>query len=413
MTSPNKRFDFLSPFTVMNTVIGMYAVKVVAKLGLGLWISSPVLISDGDHNLRDIAEAFMLKIGIKISQKSKNDEYPHGQKNIEFIFTFCIGLVLILFVSLPLLFKSLLGIGHMIMDLSWLPIEVVQSKVTEDPTFAWLAMGVAGTSAVLSLIVGIYQRYAGRVRKHPGLVADGKETHSDALIECVVVIGFLLEWLLHTPLAEYVLGLAVAGIIINTGRGLMTDGYHVLVQHSIDTYHLDEIKLIISKLPGCRRGTSELVAVKYGTGAKVSLTVTTVISGRAQSHLARIIRYRIKRYLDEVELEGSYIEISFRPPKTKYWRRAEAVIIRNGRTYIAPTLMKATHLRVYEMDDETPYRTKDHELDGMELHRRIEVMIDRVEVKGLYVFCGNELEERQVERAGFHYLKALTVHPLI
>jgi cation diffusion facilitator family transporter len=412
MTSIFKRIDFLSPFTVMNTVIGMYVLKVAAKLGLGLWIGSPVLVADGVHNLSDIVEAFMVKITIKISQKSNSDEYPLGQKNIEFILTFCIGLVLILFVSIPLLFKSLLGIGDMFMDLSWLPIEIVQSKVSENSAFAWMAMGVAGTSSVLSLIVGIYQRYAGRVRKHPGLVADGKETHSDGMIEFVVVLGFLAEWLLHAPLAEYILGLVVAGIIINTGKELMTYGYRVLVQHSIDPDHLEAIGWIVVEQPGCR-GVDELIAVKYGTGAKVSIVIRSVIKGRMQAHLAREIKRRVKRHLDKVDLEGSYIEISFRQPPTDYHRRAEAVVIRDGQTYIASSLMKATHLRIYEMDHSGAYRTKNHPLDGMELHQRIAVIVDRVEVKDLYIFCGNELEQKQVERAGFHYLKALTVHPMI
>jgi len=402
----------LSPYTTMFVVIGMYAIKVFAKTGIGHMVHSPVLTGDGMHNASDIAEAVLVLLGIFIASLPKSRRYPYGRKNVEGICVLIIGVVLFgLCISIGL--TSLVGL------LAYWPeanteLRAIVPLPTHEPLlfakkYCWLVAGVMGISFLMSLAVSRYQIYVGRKKGHASLEADGQETASDSKIELVAFVGIISEYVLNMPWLEYILGIIVACLILRTGRKLFLDGWHALLQHSIGLDHEEKISNITLQTEGIEE-VKDIKTFMVGPIAVCNLLLITKTKDRSANILEKALRKKIKKYLKEEDFKGDDIWITFDQDEIPFKRVACAIKWDGREEHTAPCIAEATHLRVFAISN----KKSDGRVTQEEMPRTLKeavAMVKKKWVKTIYVFNGTEEEEQAFREAGIEYKNAPYLEP--
>lgn len=351
---------FGNPYVVMGIVIVMYALKSFFKITIGTSVNSPMISGDGYHNLADILEALAVIAVIFVAKLPTGNEYPFGRKNIEFFSSLAIGAGL-LFLSLQFALKSVVGLLSFFPSAdSWtralLPLPDHQPLVMDSATFPWV-VGITAGSVILSLLVSRYQISIGRSTGHASLVADGEETSSDGRIEMVVLAGILAEYIFHAAWLEYPLGLVVAYLIMRTGLELFGGAWKVLLQHSLDSEHEDEIRRLCMRVPGVISVTA-LKSFQVGHTAVVMLTVETRRKSETISHMKYGIEYTLRNYLLGDHFKECELQIRFTRPQPERHRVAYALRIDGDSKVIADNVDAATHLIVCDIERGGIHRSK-------------------------------------------------------
>ena len=357
---------FRSPYGVMSVVLVMYVAKVIAKIGVGTYVSSPMILGDGYHNIADIFEALLIIATVILARRPENEEYPFGRKNAESIMATVIGGGL-LCMAAKLGLQAIFGLA------SWIP--GVETRIAAVNPFAhesllmgrqyfWWVFGVTTSSLALSFIVGRYEIAVGKKTGHDSLIADGKETLSDGMIELATVAGVLGEYLFNEPHIEYLFTLVVAVKMAQTGKEILLRGLDTLLQRSIGKEHESVIRTIAM----ATHGVVDVAEIKtYRVGPK-ALVIMKLIS-RANITTQKLIKHgivaRIVTYLREKEFADGGFFIRFDPPDMTPHRIGYAIFrgpaLQQGghAVTITGTLAAATHLRVCDVVDGEIVRWKD------------------------------------------------------
>lgn len=353
-----------SPYGVMAVVLAMYVAKVVAKIGIGERVNSPMITGDGYHNVADIFEALLVVATIILARRPQNGNYPFGRKNAESIVAVFIGGGLLVMAG-KLLLQSLFGLASWVPGLDRLaglnPFR--HEPLLMGPQFFWWVFGVTAGSVLLSLIVSRYEVSVGKRSGHDSLVADGKETMSDAMIELATLAGVCGEYAFGEARIEYVFTLVVAFKMAQTGREILARGLDVLLQRSIGADHERALRDEVMATHGVT-DLAELKTFRAGDKVIVIMKVITRAGTAAQKLMKHAMVARLVKYLRAREFTDGGFFIRFDPPDPQRHRVAYPVTRDGAHATIAKSLDGATHLRVCDIEDGEVVRWKDLALDG-------------------------------------------------
>lgn len=354
--SPSK---WMSPYITMAIVLVMYIIKSSVKLTVGATVDSPVLTGDGAHNAADFVEAALVLFGTWIASRPPNGEYPFGLRNVEHIAAALIGIGLGL-TALHVAWDAIVRLSSYVA-----PIAAGVSLITTVPPRAsgavsgsWIAVAVAGGSALLSFAVGRYEIASGRRNGRPSIVADGKETLVDGGIEITACIGLASAHLFAKPWIEYPLALLVAGIMAHTAWEIGSHGVGGLLQHSIGVDVEQQMRTDVIAIPGII-AMIDLRTFWAGGSAVVIAKVVSPHTGAAADHLKHVALERIAEALAAHDIHEHARFIRFALPDPDQHRIAAALVRRDGTCTVAATLAAATHLRICDMTRGEPERWKD------------------------------------------------------
>ncbi len=279
----NRRIDFFSPRTCMVIVLLMYLIKVIAKISLGRQIHSLGLMTDGIHNLSDMAEASIILYVIHLSRKGDDTNYPMGRSSLE---PFAVGVVGIALLAMGLRFlvTALLGLAGEVEALrgvvEWADALTglgTHERMDVPPGSLPIVVGILSVSFLLSCIVSRYQIGIGRRTNHPSLIADGKETFSDSLVEIAVLVSVLGTELLGWPWLDPVATLIVSFFLFNTSREMLSESLAIIQNRSLDQEVMDDLGKIIgavNEVEGFdRTGKGRIRAFALGGGVFVNVRV--------------------------------------------------------------------------------------------------------------------------------------------
>lgn len=308
-----RRIDFSSPYTCMGIVLAMYLVKVIAKVSIGKSIGSMGLQSDGIHNLADMAEATVILYVIRLSRSHQDDEYPIGRGSLE---PFAVGLAgaMLLLMGLGFLGRALLGLiylsdlapgvvawaGQVFGVTPFVPLEIGAGRLP-------MVTGVLAVSVVMSWVVSRYQISLGKKLGHSSLVADGKETLSDSVVESGVLTGILCNYFFALPWLDPVITLVISFFLLNTSREMLSNSLNIIQNRSLGKNLTDRIEAALSSVNEVEgfdaEGPERLKAFHLGKGALVSIRIvvspTMTMDGFQQ--LKTALRMLIKDSLSGME----------------------------------------------------------------------------------------------------------------
>ncbi len=308
-----RRIDFSSPYTCMGIVLAMYLVKVIAKVSIGKNIGSLGLQSDGFHNLADMAEATIILYVIRLSRSHQDQDYPVGRGALE---PFAVGLAgaMLLIMGLGFLGRALLGLIYLsdlapgvvtwagqVFDVTpFVALEIGTGKLP-------LVAGVLAVSVMMSWVVSRYQISLGNKLGHMSLVADGKETMSDSVVESGVLAGILCNHFFSLPWIDPAVTLVISFFLLNTSREMLSNSLNIIQNRSVGKDLSDRIETALGSVNEVEGfdavGPDRPKAFYLGKGVLVSIKVnvspTMTMDGFQQ--LKTALRMLIKESLSGLE----------------------------------------------------------------------------------------------------------------
>ncbi|WP_110113885.1 cation diffusion facilitator family transporter [Bacillus sp. CGMCC 1.16541] len=186
-----------------------YIVLSICKLTIGSMAHSAALRADGFNNLTDIIASVAVLIGLKISQKPRDEDHPYGHSRAENISS-----LLASFIMMIIGLQVLVNAGQSLF---------YHRTETPDLLAAWVGL----VCAVIMIAVFLYNNGLAKQLKSQSLHAVAKDNLSDALVSVGAVVGvvgsqFGMPWL--DTVAAVVVGL----IICKTAFDIFKDVTHVL-----------------------------------------------------------------------------------------------------------------------------------------------------------------------------------------
>jgi len=178
------------------------------------------------HNLVDLVASVAVLAGVKISERESRD-FPYGLYKVENVVA--VGVAILIFFTAYEIAK-----------------EALFAEAEPATVNGWMLAGVA-LSAVVPLAFSVYEMRVGRALNSPSLMADAAEYRAHVFSSGVVFLA-LVGQLVGFPLDRYA-ALIIVVLIAKTGWELLADGMRVLLDASLDSDTLDQVRAIIKAEP--------------------------------------------------------------------------------------------------------------------------------------------------------------------
>lgn len=218
------------------------------KLSIGFFTGSIAIISDGFHNLVDVASALASIISFKLAGKEPDLEHPYGHGRLEYLFSIGVAVV-VMAVGIQFLIESVEKILY--------PTAVTMTNLT---------MAVFAASLIGPLFLWYSYRFFAKKIDSQVLAAAGADSFSDLISSVVILIGLLLGPFIGFNLDGY-LGIFAAGLIVHTGYGIFKDSTSSLIGDEPSPVLVNEITRFVRSYPGVL-GLHDLMIHDYGPNSK-------------------------------------------------------------------------------------------------------------------------------------------------
>ncbi len=227
----------------------------IAKLFIGLLISSVALFGDSLNHLTDLGISFVLLFGFRLAKKEADKEHPFGHARAENILSILVA-TLVVAMGLVILITSALGLTE----------PVIRGSLT-----------VAVVVLAFALVKESMARFAFAVADRidsKALRADGWNHRFDAIISVVIAVGIYVSTLNpQLRIIDPVLGIVVAIFVMYTGIRLIKETGDELLGRTPSEEVLRAVREVASQVEGVEDAHDVLVH-DYGTYKTMSLHVT-------------------------------------------------------------------------------------------------------------------------------------------
>ena len=350
---------WLLPSVVLS--IGLIAIllRVGIKLGVGIPLNSPLLTGDGFHNIGD-AGYVLGALLIMWIMKWKRD-VMHAGENMGVMFQFAVAWVLLGLAGF-IAYYSLLGL---------LPCpaceETVRGIIPFIPEFTprspensslGLIVIALVASIALSLSASSYHIHAGKKANYATLVTVGKETRSDALIECSILAGFAGEYFFAMPAIEYLFGVIVAGLITHTAWELWKEANDTFLQISLGKEFVSGIEELARSTCGVRK-IVKLETYPVLRAARIKIWLETEGGAEANEDIQYALEERIRVFAKEKDFSECRPDVYFQLPEDRWHRVAYTLTRRDGEEIVAQGLSDATVICVCDVPHDEEIRGTD------------------------------------------------------
>ena len=216
---------------VLWITLGLNLGVALAKLAVGLAVSSLTLIGDGAHSAIDGINNIVGLVAVSVAARDADAEHPYGHRKFETLAAFVLA-------------------GFLFLTCAQIAVEAIKRLVglqQAHPHATPLAFAVVVSTLVVNMGVTRYEARRGRELKSDFLIADAAHTRSDVLVTVTVLVSLLLvRW--GWPRVDSALSLVVAALIGRIGYQVFKRTVPVLVDASaVDAKQLQEI---VRSVPG-------------------------------------------------------------------------------------------------------------------------------------------------------------------
>ncbi|MDO4556311.1 MAG: cation diffusion facilitator family transporter [Lachnospiraceae bacterium] len=176
----------------------------VAKAGLGFLSGSIAILTDAANNLSEVMSSLITVIGMKAAMLRPDHAHPFGHGRFEYLSSMIIGNIILL-TGIFALKESIEKMVH--------PEEVSCTTIT-------VALMIAAVA--VKLFLAVYFRHKGKETSSDALMANGKDSESDALLTGAVIISLTINLLLNIQIEAYI-SILIAALITWNGVKIMVD----------------------------------------------------------------------------------------------------------------------------------------------------------------------------------------------
>jgi len=288
--------------------VGIYSLLVnlglvAVKLSLSFVTGSIALRADAIHSGVDIFGSLALIVGLVLANRKSRD-FPYGLYKVENVVSVVISV---------LLFVTAYEIAR----------EAILSQSSAVPYSGWV-LGVVGALILVPFLFSRYEVRVGQKYNSPSLVADGRQFRADVLASSIVFFALLAQYF-GFPLDRIAAGV-VALFIVRAGWGLLWNSMRVLLDASVDSETLGNIRSAIEADPAVT-SIENLIGRSSGRYVFVEATVALRVSDLKQAHL---VNQRIEHSIKETQCCVDRVLIHFEPETKTEVRYAVALANREG-----------------------------------------------------------------------------------
>lgn len=212
--------------TIVGLIINAFLsiIKIVGgKLG-----ASSALIADGIHSISDSITDFAIIFGVKFWTQKADKDHQYGHEKIEFVVSFCIGLVLFL-ASFEIIEHELTNIYH-------------KNVSTPSLYCAYIAFF---SYIVKEIIYRWHKSFALKV-KSQALLANAYHHRSDAFSSLVITISILIAvFCPKITFIDTISAVIVAGFIFKSGLDIIIPAFNSLTDKSLSKEELERLEGLV------------------------------------------------------------------------------------------------------------------------------------------------------------------------
>lgn len=258
-------------------ILGIFANMFLAiiKIIVGFVTNSQAMIADSINSFSDIFSSLITYIGNRIASKPKDEDHPYGHGKSEYIFSFVIGISLIL-MALEIINNSIN---------SYISNQHITYSV-------WLIIVVAIT-IIIKLSLYIYTKKLAESNKSILLKANMLDHRNDIFVSLAVLIS-ILSSMCKIYILDIIVAIVISVWIIYTAIKIFVESYKVLMDTNINEEtqnKIKEIALSVNNVSHVDEILTKPTGSKYLVIIKVSVPGGITVN---ESHkTAGIIRSRV------------------------------------------------------------------------------------------------------------------------
>jgi cation diffusion facilitator family transporter len=202
---------------VRGTLIIILVLNLIiagVKISYGYYSGILSITSDGYDSALDAIANLVAIIAVILAKKPKDKEHPYGHAKIETFASILIGLSLII-VSYEILISAYEKFIH--------PTNIEINLIS---------FIIMISTLIVNIILSQYEKRKGKQLNSDLLLADSKHTQSDILATSIVIIGLILMHL-GLGIADPIISIIIACLIIKTGFSILKENLNILVDANI------------------------------------------------------------------------------------------------------------------------------------------------------------------------------------
>lgn len=261
-----------------------YIFLSTVKIIIGKYTHSDALIADGWNNFTDILASFAIFIGLRLARRPPDDDHKYGHWKIETVSSMITSFIM-------------LAIGLEVLTSS-LKTFFVPQKQTPEP----LAAVISLASALLMMLVYMYNKSLAKKVKSGALMAAAKDNISDAWVSmgaalAIFTAQFQMPWL------DTLAAMIISAIILKTAIEIFLESAFSL-SDGFPEEQLHIYQEAVSKIPGvCGVG-----AIRGRTyGANIFLDIVLYMDPKLtvqQSHdITEQVEFLLKKEYDVFDID--------------------------------------------------------------------------------------------------------------
>ena len=271
----------------------------VLKLVFGFISNSIALIADAFHSLSDMASSGVVVFGFKMASKPADKEHPFGHGRAETIAALTISILI-----------------------GFTGIEFIKTSITRfmNPNsieVSWAVILVVLITIVLKEVLARLSYNLGDKINSSTLIADAIHHRSDMWSSVLVLSAFGGAWLGY-PKIDAIMGLGVAGMMIQSAYAIARTAIDDLLGKPVDTETIKNIKEYAMQSPEVAN-VHDIVVHSYGAHRFISLHLEIAegkspesmhdIADSVEKLLSHEMEADVITHVDPVSLGGKEIAI--------------------------------------------------------------------------------------------------------
>jgi len=325
---------------VLWVTMGLNVVATVAKLVIGFLTGSLALIADGFDSVFDSLSNVIGLVGVQVAARPADEDHPYGHRKAETLTALIIATLL--FITAWELGKS--------------AIERLRDPSLIETEVNLLSFGALFVSVAIHTLVVWYELREGRRLGSDVLVADALHTRADIFVSLAVAAG-LIAVHLGFPLADPILALVIAVVIVKIGIDIIRESSPTLMDHV--TLPPAEVLNTALSVPGVVSGHQ---ARSRGHDGSIYADLHIRVDPGMSTAQAHAIAHEVQRRLRDSHPDIQDVTIHVEPAEDAARSRREAIEVHLRR--LADGLGLSIHdLWAHTMNDKY-YVEIDLETDG-------------------------------------------------
>ncbi|MEW6248416.1 MAG: cation diffusion facilitator family transporter [Nitrospirota bacterium] len=272
---------------ILTTERGIAAIKwstagllitALLELGVTALSGSQALLADSLHNFSDAATALPLWLAFSLSRWRPTARFTYGYGRLEDL----AGVSIVVLIVVTGLWVGYESMRHLVQP--------------EQVGHVWAVVFASLVAYIGNEAVARYRIKTGHEIGSAALVADGYHARTDALASLAVVLAGIGIWLGY-PIADPIIGLLIAGVILRTGWDSAKMVFSRLLD-GVDPQVVEEVIHAAQHVPGVEDVTEVRIrGLGHRLLAEVNIAVRSDLSVERGHAIAQEVRHQLLHHL--------------------------------------------------------------------------------------------------------------------